>query len=65
MGLLAKHTTNSITLRPTSTSFLGKKLERKRRTNASEGLGPLNFLDFFSTMGHMKATTFWSKGKVL
>jgi hypothetical protein len=39
-----------------------EKLERRRRINANEGLGPLNFLDFLSIMGHMKVTTFWSKG---
>jgi hypothetical protein len=39
-----------------------EELERRRRTGGSEGLGPLNFLDFLSTLGHMKATTFWSKG---
>jgi hypothetical protein len=56
MGLLAKHPTNSITLKPTSTPSLEKK------TNGNEGLGPLNFIEFFSTVEHMRATTFWSKG---
>ncbi len=39
-----------------------EELERRRRTNGSEGLGLLNFLDFLSTMGHIGATTFWNKG---
>jgi hypothetical protein len=30
--------------------------------SGSEGLSLLNFLDFLSIVGHMKATTFWSKG---
>jgi hypothetical protein len=30
MGLLAKHPTNSITLKPTSTPFLGKKNQQRK-----------------------------------
>jgi len=37
-----------------------KKPKNKRKTNGSESLSPLNFLDFLSTMGHIKATTLWS-----
>jgi len=36
--------------------------ERRKRTGGNEGLGPLKFLDFLSTLGHMRATTFCSKG---
>jgi hypothetical protein len=61
MGLLTKHPTNSITLKPTSNPFPKKKPKRRRRTSGNEGLGPLNFLDFFSMMGHMRTITFWSK----
>jgi hypothetical protein len=50
-------------LKPTFNPFpIKKELQKTRRTSGSEDFSLLNFLDFFSTVGHMKATIFWNKG---
>jgi hypothetical protein len=43
MGLFVKHPINSITLKPTSTLFPGKKNQKGCKTNGNEGVNPLNF----------------------
>jgi hypothetical protein len=44
--------------KPTSTPFTRTKILKRKRTNGSEGLGLLNFLDFYQHNGTYESNDF-------